>query len=321
MDRPTERLRWGLFGDDRSRLRAPWRLLVGTMVFVTAGIVIGGGVVLGFGRIGYELSFFETAVGTAIIAATGLITAVAGLALIGRIVDRQPLATYGLAFDRQWWIDAVIGFGIGGGVQTGIFGVGTLIGVITIDGIGYVGPRETSFGIALLSLGILYVAVGILEEVVLRGWLMTNIAAGARSIGHFEAAMFAAACSAVVFGTLHLGNPNATGLSWLVITMVGGVCALAYAFTGRLGIPIGFHTAWNLFQGPVYGLPVSGIPAHAAVIETTITGSSLVIDHAFGPEGGVLGIVGAAVAGGAVYLIITNRTVAAGVSQHLLDMK
>ncbi len=52
-------------------------------------------------------------------------------------------------------------------------------------------------------------------------------------------------------------------------------------------MPIGYHIAWNFFQGNVFGFNVSGTTVHGiyniyALKNNVLTGAS------FGPEGGIL---------------------------------
>ena len=80
------------------------------------------------------------------------------------------------------------------------------------------------------------VVSGIFEELLMRGILFRILE---ESLGTW----IAIALSALVFGALHLSNPNATLWAGIAITIEAGVMlAAAYVYSRRLWLPIGIHT-------------------------------------------------------------------------------
>jgi membrane protease YdiL (CAAX protease family) len=92
--------------------------------------------------------------------------------------------------------------------------------------------------------------------------------------------------SSVLFGLAHATNPSVSGLALLNIGLAGVAFALAYAVTGSLWLAIAYHFMWNFSQGPLLGLPVSGM-TFETLTTATLTGPELWTGGAFGPEGGL----------------------------------
>jgi hypothetical protein len=76
----------------------------------------------------------------------------------------------------------------------------------------------------------------------------------------------------------------------LNIALAGVAFALAYRATGSLWLPIAYHFMWNYAQGPLLGLPVSGMTFHA-LAEASPAGPPLWTGGAFGAEGGLVATV------------------------------
>jgi hypothetical protein len=93
------------------------------------------------------------------------------------------------------------------------------------------------------------------------------------------------------FGFGHRSNPGATWVSSVAIAIeAGGLLAAAYVATRSLWLPIGLHWAWNLFEGPVWGSPVSGIGL-PVLANARFPGPRMLTGGDFGPEAGLPAMV------------------------------
>ena len=125
-------------------------------------------------------------------------------------------------------------------------------------------------------------AVALGEELVFRGYIQTNLQEGA-------GLPVALTLSSVLFGLFHALNPNVTRLGLLNIALAGVALGYGYAATKNLWLPIAYHLAWNFVQGPILGLPVSGMRYGGLLTVIDRGARPLITGGAFGPEGGILG--------------------------------
>jgi membrane protease YdiL (CAAX protease family) len=285
------------------RLRLPLRLLLAAVVFVVLSAV------------GSEALRLLTAVDTAGVLAqgpagglTGLrlgttlgstVVTVVAVVLVGVALDRRRLADFGFHVDRGWWLDCAFGAALGLGLQAAVFAVGLAAGWVRVAGV--TDAAGGSFvTLAVVSL-VVFACVSISEELLLRGYLLTNLAEGLAGLGvpglarlgslsGRAAVLLATLATSALFGLLHAANPNATLLSTASVALAGVFLAAGYLLTGELSIPLGLHFGWNYAQGVVFGFPVSGVSLSVAVVRTRETGPDLVTGGAFGPEAGLLGI-------------------------------
>lgn len=285
-------VRAAVWNDTERRLRSPWRLLASVALLFLGILVLQFAVIVAVIVSGFSTVLFEGFFGFVVLTLATAPVVIAGLWVVARFVDRRRFTDYGLRVDRRWLADLGFGLALGAALQTAVFLFGWSVGWFRVTG---VFVAEGSFLLTMGGLLALFVAVGVYEELLARGWLLTNLAEGLRFVGERGAVSGAVLVSSVVFGVLHLGNPGASVLSAAVISAAGVFLALGYVLTGELAIPIGVHVTWNFFQGPVFGLGVSGISMPASVIATEPVGPEIATGGAFGPEAGALGIVAIAV--------------------------
>lgn len=292
-----------LWNDSERRLRLLWRLLG----FST--LVIGLGFAGRFAGLPLDRVGMLTSHSGAMLAATLSLLVVLTLAsiLAVRLLDRRPVRELGIVPGPGFWEDFGFGLGLGAFLMTLILGTQLLLGWVQVVELGRSGDGATSFARGFLNMTLLFVAVGFYEELATRGYLLRALAQGfaCRRIPPAWALGLATFLSSAAFGLGHLGNPHSTWVSTANIVLAGIVLSLPYVLTGRLAASIGLHITWNLFQGSVYGFPVSGLTAPATLLAIEQRGPVLWTGGAFGPEAGFLGALAMLVA---VFLIARRES-------------
>jgi uncharacterized protein len=212
--------------------------------------------------------------------------------IAARWLDRRPMHDFGFRFNRAWWRDLVFGLALGALLMALVFVVELSAGWIEITGYAQPGPGGFGFLPGILGALILFLSVGIYEEMLFRGYHLRNLAEGfeGRLISARAALLLAYFLSSIIFGIAHAANPNSTPISTLNIAIAGLLLGLGFVLTGELAIPIGLHITWNFFQGNVFGFPVSGMQFGATFIEINQFGPETITGGAFGPEAGLIGL-------------------------------
>lgn len=167
------------------------------------------------------------------------------------------------------------GLPVGIVIGAGLFGVCFVL-ILALGGFEIVGtttPDWHAWWLMLLSAGL---GAGVTEELLFRGVFYGFVE---ETLGTWVAV----AASGGLFGVAHLMNPNATSVGALVIAVAGFLFALGYATTRNLWLLMGFHGAWNVIQGPILGIPVSGTDPNG-FLQITARGSDLISGGAFGAE-------------------------------------
>jgi len=121
----------------------------------------------------------------------------------------------------------------------------------------------------------------IFEETLFRGIIFRIIE---EKLGSYIALFI----SALIFGTLHLFNPNSSLIVGLGLAIQAGLLlAAAYIYSRNLWLPIAIHFAWNFTQGGIFGANVSGNGISKSLITSKIEGAEWFTGGAFGPEGSI----------------------------------
>ncbi|MFC4291670.1 CPBP family intramembrane glutamic endopeptidase [Sphingorhabdus arenilitoris] len=204
---------------------------------------------------------FESGLGVAV----ALVSAMAYLLFV-LFVERKPLTDFEAEGALREW---AWGLAIGAGAMTAIIAVIAAFGGYSVTGSNGLWVVVPLFGMAMQS--------GIMEEILFRGILF-------RFAEQWLGSIFALFISALLFGLVHLGNPNASLFAGLAIAIEAGILLGAvYMITRRLWAVIGLHMAWNVTQGGIFGIKVSGTDIPGFLISKT-DGPALLTGGAFGAE-------------------------------------
>jgi len=307
-------VRWlaGIFWNrGERRLRAGWRLLLFGVLLVVTMLAVQE---LFAGLTGSAWARLSAALGVEISrgldGASAAIAITAAVAVAGWLFDRRSFADFGFHWGRGWWVDFAFGLALGALLMVGIFAAELALGWVTVTDV-WQTSGGLAFPVAILVPLFAFLLVGYYEELLVRGYLLRNLAEGLSfgPIGPRLALLLAWLLTSALFGFLHAGNPNATVVSSFNIGLAGLFLGLGILLTGELAIPIGLHITWNFFQGNVFGFPVSGTRvSNATFFAIRQTGPEQWTGGAFGPEAGIIGLIAIAVGCGLTILWVRWRT-------------
>jgi len=186
-----------------------------------------------------------------------------------------------------------LGLAVGASVFVTIVAVAALAGIYKLVGAG----DASNLTASLIQEGI-FPAVA--EEIVYRAILF-------RWLEEFAGSWVALVLSSALFGLSHMANPNADVISTVGIMLEGGVLlGAAYMLTRRLWFPMGIHASWNLTQGEVFDIPVSGNDVHG-LVEAKLQGPVLLTGGGFGMEASLISITIGTAAGLLIVWLAVKR--------------
>ncbi len=189
--------------------------------------------------------------------------------------QRRKMSTLGFVkkdIFKEYILGLVVGFVM--------FSVAVLIAVVTgaieINGIS---PTFSIVMLLLYTVG--FMIQGMAEEVMCRGYFMVSYA---RKYPVYAAVI----ANSLVFAALHLGNSGITVLSFVNLVLFGVFASVYFIRRGNLWGIGALHTIWNLAQGNIYGIKVSGMTLSNSVLDSTmVEGGELFNGGAFGLEGSI----------------------------------
>jgi uncharacterized protein len=210
-----------------------------------------------------------------------LIFVLAGFAPMYAIAkfQKEGLGGYGLTWNGVFK-DTAIGFGLG-----------FVLVLCTVCILKFSGSYQwlgENTGVNLTLPLITCLIVGIAEELIFRGFIFNTIE---KSLG----TTYALVITSILFGGAHLLNPvpfNELIFGCLALVFEAGLLLnAAYLLNRRLWLPIGFHCAWDFFEGPFFGMVVSGVNIGEPFYRARLVGDFMHTGGSFGPEASLPGFV------------------------------
>ena len=146
-------------------------------------------------------------------------------------------------------------------------------------------------------------SVAIFEEILIRGIIFRIVE---EKLGSYISLFI----TAIIFGALHLANPNSTGFSGLCVGIEAGfLMGAAYIYARNLWFPIAIHFAWNFMQSGIFGAITSGNEKTSSLLTTKITGSPLFTGGEFGPEGTIQAVIFCSLASILLLIISSDKII------------
>ena len=182
--------------------------------------------------------------------------------------------------------ELALGMLVGGAAIAAIIAIQWLFGWVAIE------PRRVdTVALALRD----SIRSGVLEELVLRLVILRLLW---RAFGIWPAMVMAA----VIFGLLHLANPDSSWFAALCLIAGEGIGIAFYLVTGRIWASIGMHAAWNFTQGWIFGAVVSGtvdIAGGPLALRPAARVPDVLSGGGFGPEASLAALIVSVVASAA----------------------
>jgi membrane protease YdiL (CAAX protease family) len=277
MDKRLPRARHLIINESEQRPRAGWRLLAFAIIFMLLNAVVSILLRFAFGGPTKDKTWATVLLGIFLV-----ITATSAVYLCRRYFDKKSFSSLGLQTTRASVADLFFGFFLSGLMIALIFLAFIAFGWIKFEDIAWPSAGAVDWAkLFLLFIGV-GATVGWWEELVFRGYLLQNLKEG---LG----LRWAIGLSCLLYGVIHLLNPNARLLSAVIIALIGYLRIFGWLRTGQLWLSMGMHAGWNFFQGPIFGFAVSGRETFT-LLNYESAGPDWITGGTFGPEAGLIAV-------------------------------
>ncbi len=211
-----------------------------------------------------------------------------GLYINSKYLDKRNFSEYGLVVSKATFQNLLVGLIIGFCSVVLILIIGKTTGVLSVSSL--VSVPKTSL---VLLFAVKMLLVSILEETFFRGYLFTNLYDGfdSKKRTKKQTLLISLMLSSILFGLAHFNTNNSSFFSITLLTCNGIVWCIPFIISKNLGLSIGLHTAWNFTQTQL-GFTMSGNTPLHSLYKIENVGSDFFTGGEYGPEAGVLGLIG-----------------------------
>ena len=192
-----------------------------------------------------------------------------------KLLQKRKMNTLG--FHKKGWIkEYLVGWVVGFILFSAAVLICVATGSLTFNGI----SADFAVGTFLLfTIG--FIIQGMSEEVLCRGYFLV-------SVGRRYSMLIAIIANSVFFAALHLGNSGISVLAFINLILFGVFASVYFIKRNDIWGVCAVHSVWNLVQGNVYDIRVSGMKLSCSLFSSEITeGKELIHGGAFGLEGGL----------------------------------
>jgi membrane protease YdiL (CAAX protease family) len=195
-------------------------------------------------------------------------------------LDKKTFISLGLRLDSLAVKDFFVGLVISGLMIGTVFIICLISGLSEIKEMSWRGSGFSAVFNMLFWFSGIGLTVGWSEELAFRGYLLQKMKDG---MDLFRAVLI----SCLLYGLVHMSNPNSTVFSGILIAIFGYLRIFGWLRSGQLWLSMGMHAGWDFFQGPILGFTVSGMNTES-LIKQTVSGPNWIKGGSFGPEAGIV---------------------------------
>ena len=259
--------------NDKSRLRAGWRILIAVIL---TGLFFN---IVDWIRSALSMSGPTTAIVGSLI---DFAVVTSAIYLARRFADKRSFTSLGFLINKQAGFDLLVGIAIPFILFLVIYAVEYSMGWLKLDSFAWETETPSMVISQTFRYFVRFIFVAWNEELVYRGYIMQSLASGLNLT-------WGILISSIYFGIEHLSNPNSNGMAVAGIFLAGLFLAYGYMRTGQLWLSIGLHLGWNFFESAVFGFPVSGYDS-PGLFHISVSGPEFWTGGAFGPEAGFISL-------------------------------